>query len=90
MQKKKYKVTKQVYHVKKDKRLSKSSDLTQEIEKQTVEEISATPVDQIVPISNLALSDIAEQDKLSWGARTKDKYYQVGKDQSDQSLWEFC
>ena len=50
---------------KKDKRLSKSLDLTQEIEKQTVEEISATPVDQIVPISNLALSDIAEQDKLS-------------------------
>ena len=50
---------------KKDKRLSKGLDLTQEIEKQTVEEISATPVDQIVPISNLALSDIAEQDKLS-------------------------
>ena len=33
MQKKKHKVTKQVYRVKKDGRLGKNSDLTQRIEK---------------------------------------------------------
>ena len=36
VQKKTHKVTKQVYRVKKDGRLSKNSDLTQKIEKSTV------------------------------------------------------
>jgi hypothetical protein len=60
IQKKKYKVTKQVYRVKKDGRLSKNSDLTQYIEKPTVEETSACSVDQIVPNSDLASNNIAE------------------------------
>ena len=60
IQKKKYKVTKQVYCVKKDGRLSKNSDLTQYIEKPTVEETSACSVDQIVPNSDLASNNIAE------------------------------
>ena len=58
---------------KKDKRLSKSLDLTQEIEKQTVEEISATPVDQIVPNRNIVSSDIAEQETRSAGGQDQKK-----------------
>jgi len=67
VRKKKHKVTKQVYHVKKDGRLSKNSDLTQVIEKPTIEKISAIPVDQIVPNSNLTSSDIAKQETRSAG-----------------------
>ena len=40
-------MTKQVYRVKKDGRLSKNSDLTQRIEKPTVEERSACSNEQI-------------------------------------------
>ena len=65
MQKNKHKVIKQVYRVKRDGRLNKNPDLTQEIEKPTTEKISATPVDQIVPNRNLASSDIAEQETRS-------------------------
>ena len=69
VRKKKHKVTKQVYRVKKDGRLSKNSDLTQVIEKPTIEKISAIPVDQIVPNSNLASSDIAKQETCSAGGK---------------------
>ena len=73
MQKKKHKVTKQVYRVKKDGRLSKNSDLTQEIENPTIEKILATPVDQIVPNRNIASSDIAEQETRSAGGQDQKK-----------------
>ena len=73
MQKKKHKVTKQVYRIKKDGRLSKNSDLTQEIEKPTIEKISATPVNQIVPNGNLASSDIAQQVTRSAGGQDQTK-----------------
>ena len=53
MQKKTNKVTKQFYRVKKDGRLSKNSDLTQRIEKSTVEEISASSIEQISQMLNM-------------------------------------
>ena len=49
VQKNKHMVIKQVYRVKKDGRLNKNSDLTQDKEKPTVEETSASSVAQIVP-----------------------------------------
>ena len=60
---------KQVYHVKKDGRLNKNPDLTQDKEKPTVEETSVTPIDQIVPGNNLASSDIVEQETSSAGGQ---------------------
>ena len=53
VQKKKHMVIKQVYRVKKDGRLNKKSDLTQDKEKPTVEETSVTPIDQTVPVTIL-------------------------------------
>ena len=47
VQKKKHKVIKQVYHVKKDGRLIKNSDLTLDKEKPIVKETSASSVDQM-------------------------------------------
>ena len=61
MQKKKYKVIKQVYRVKKDGRLNNNLDLTHVKEKPTVEETSASSIDQIVPNSNPASNNMAEQ-----------------------------
>ena len=49
IQKKKYKVIKQVYHVKKDGRLNKNSDLTLDEEKPVVEEQSDSSISKIVP-----------------------------------------
>ena len=49
VQKKKHKVIKQVYRVKKDGRLNKNSDLTQDEEKPTIEETSASSIDKIAP-----------------------------------------
>ena len=69
IQKNKHKMIKQVCRVKRDGRLNKNSDLTQEIEKPTIEEISSTPIDQIVPNSNLASIDIAEQETRSAGGQ---------------------
>ena len=70
IQKKKHKVIKQVYHVKKDGRLSKNPDLTHDKEKPTVEETSASFVDQIVPNRYHTSKNIAEQKtKFGWGAR---------------------
>ena len=52
--------------------------MTQEIEKLTVEEVSATPVDKIVPNSNLASSNIAEQETSSVGGQ--DDLKTIGSD----------
>ena len=67
VQKRKYKVIKQVYRVKKDGRLNKNSDLTQDKEKPTVEEISASSVDKIVPDIEHVSNDMAEQQSSSAG-----------------------
>jgi len=65
VRKKKYKVIKQVYHVKKDGRLIKNSDLTLDKEKPIVEEISASFIDPFVPNINHTSKDIAEQQSSS-------------------------
>ena len=62
-------MTKQVYRVKNDGRLTKNSDLTQDKEKLTVEEISASSVDQIVPNGDHTSKDIAEQRSSSAGGQ---------------------
>ena len=59
VQKKKHKVTKQVYRVKKDGRLTKNSDLTLEKEKPIIEETSASSIDQIAFNVKHASNDIA-------------------------------
>jgi len=69
MQKKAYKVTKQVYRVKKDGRLSKNSDLTQRIEKPIVEETSASYIEQIAPDVEYVSNNIAEQKPTSIGGQ---------------------
>ena len=61
VQEKKHKVTKQVYRVKKDGRLTKNSDLTLEKEKPIIEETSASSIDQIASDFEHASNDIAEQ-----------------------------
>ena len=61
VQKRKYKVIKQVYRVKKDGRLIKNSDLTQDKEKPTVEETSASSIDKIVSDIEHVSNDMAEQ-----------------------------
>jgi len=69
VQKKKYKVTKQVYRVKKDGRLTKNSDLTLDREKSIIEETSASSIDQIASDVEYALNDIAEQQLSSAGGQ---------------------
>ena len=54
-------MTKQVYRVKKDRRLNKNSYLTQDKEKPTVEETSASSVAQIIPNGDHVSNDIAKQ-----------------------------
>ena len=73
-------MTKQVYRVKKDEILSKNSDLTQHIEKPTVEETSASSVAQIVPNGDHTSNDIAEQ--CSNSARRQEKSNHVGSDRT--------
>jgi hypothetical protein len=63
----KRKVTKQVYRVKKDGRLNKTSDLPLDIEKPTVEKSSASSADQIVPNNEHVMNNIAEQQSCSAG-----------------------
>jgi hypothetical protein len=65
--KNKHKVTKQVYHVKKDSRLNKNSDLTLDIEKLTIEKSSTSSTDQIVPNNEHVINNIAEQRSCSAG-----------------------
>ena len=57
--KKKHKVTKQVYRVKKDGRLTKNSNLTLDKEKSIIEEMSASSIDQIAFNVKHASNDIA-------------------------------
>ena len=65
-------MTKQVYRVKKDGRLSKNSDLTQRIEKLTVEETSASSIEQIAPDVEYVSNDTAEQKSSSAGGGQDD------------------
>ena len=69
MLKTKYNVIKQVYYVKKDGRLTKISDLIQDKEKSTVEETSASSIDQIIPNSNPASNNMAKQWSSSAGGQ---------------------
>ena len=71
MQKKKHIVIKQVYRIKKDGRLNKNSDLTQDKEKPTVEETLPSSVAQIVPNGDHTSNDIAEQRSSSAGGQDK-------------------
>ena len=73
VQKKKHKVTKQVYRVKKDGRLTKNSDLTLEKEKPIIEETSASSIDQITSDVEHASNDIAEQQLSSAGGQEQKK-----------------
>jgi hypothetical protein len=61
----KQKVIKQVYHVKKDGRLNKNSDLTLDTEKPTIEKSSASSTDQIVPNNEHVTNNIVEQQSCS-------------------------
>ena len=67
-QKNKRKVLKQVYHIKKDGRLNKNSDLTLDIEKPHIEKSSASSTDQIVPNDKYVANNIAKQQSCSVGA----------------------
>jgi hypothetical protein len=62
-------VIKQVYHVKKDGRLNKNSDLTLDIEKLTIEKSSASSTDQFVPNNEHVTSNIVEQQSCSTGGQ---------------------
>ena len=62
---------KQVYHVKKNGRLTKSSDLTLDKEKPTVEETLANYIDQIVPNGDHTFNNIAEQQSSSAGGKAR-------------------
>jgi len=73
MQKSKRKVIKQVYRVKKDGRLNKTSDLTLDIEKSNIEELSASSIDQIAPDVEHISNDMAEQESSSAGGKGKKK-----------------
>jgi len=53
--------------------LNKNSDLTQDKEKPTVEEISASSVDKIVPDIEHVSNDMAEQQSSSAGGQDKKK-----------------
>ena len=69
VQKKKHKVTKQVYRIKKDGRLTKNSYLTLDKEKPIIEETSASSIDQIASDVEHASNDIAEQQLSSAGGQ---------------------
>ena len=73
VQKTKHKVIKQVYRVKKDGRLNKNLDLTQDKEKLTVKETSAISIDKIVPDIEHVSNDMAEQQSSSAGGQDKKK-----------------
>ena len=60
MQKKKYKVIKQVYRVKKDGRLNKNSDLTLDKEKPVVEEQSDSSISKTVPNGDHDSNNVVE------------------------------
>jgi hypothetical protein len=62
-------VIKQVYRVNKDGRLNKSSDLTLDIEKPTIEKSSASSTDQIIPNNEHIANNLAEQQSCSAGGQ---------------------
>ena len=61
IQKKKYKVIKQVYRVKKDGRLNKNSDLTLDKEKPVVEEQSDSSISKIIPNDDPDSNNVVKQ-----------------------------
>ena len=65
---------KQVYRVKKDGRLNKNLDLTQDKEKPTVEETSASSIAQIVPNGDHLSNNIVEQCSSSAGGQDKSNH----------------
>ena len=67
MQKKKYKVIKQVYCIKKDEWLNKNSDLTLGKEKPVVEKQSDSSISEIVPNDDHDSNDVVEQCSSSAG-----------------------
>jgi len=91
IQKKKYKVIKQVYRVKKNERLNKNSDLTLDKEKPIVEEQSDSSISKIVPNDDRDSNSIVEQ--CSSLAGGQDKSNHIGYDRtvltglSDRSDW---
>ena len=71
MKKKKYKVIKQVYRVKKDGRLNKNSDLTLDKEKPIVEEQSDSSISKIVPNDDPDSNNVVEQCSSSAGGKIR-------------------
>ena len=80
IQKKKYKVIKQVYRVKKDGRLNKNSDLTLDKEKPVVEEQSDSSISKIVPNDDHDSNNVVEQ--FSSSAGRQDKSNHIGSDRT--------
>jgi len=80
MRKKKHKVMKQVYRVKKDGRLNKNSDLTLDKEKPIVEEQSDSSISKIVPNDYPDSNNIVEQCSSSVGGQDKSIY--IGSDRT--------
>ena len=80
MQKKKYKVIKQVYRIKKDGRLNKNSDLTLDKEKPVVEEKSDSSISKTVPNSDHDSNNVVEQ--FSSSAGSQDKSNHIGSDRT--------
>jgi hypothetical protein len=76
-------VIKQVYHVKKDGRLNKNSDLTFDIEKPHIEKSSASSTDQIAPNDKHISKNIAKQKSCSAGG--KDNLKVVGSEGTGQT-----
>ena len=80
IQKKKYKVIKQVYRVKKDGWLNKNSDLTLDKEKPVIKEQSDSSISKIVPNDDHDSSNVVEQCSSSAGGQ--DKSNQIGSDRT--------
>ena len=91
MKKKKYKVIKQVYRVKKDGWLNKNSDLTLDKEKPIVEEQSDSSISKIVPNDDPDSNNVVEQCSSSAGGQDNSNH--IGFDRtgliglSDRSDW---
>ena len=91
MQKKKHKVMKQVYRVKKDGWLNKNSDLTLDKENPVVEEQSDSSISKIVPNDDHDSNNVVEQCSSSAGGQDKSNH--IGSDRtgltgsSDRLVW---
>ena len=71
MKKKKYKVIKQVYRVKKNGRLNKNLDLTLNKEKPVIEEQSESSISKIVPNDDHDSNNVVEQCSSSAGGKIR-------------------